>query len=217
MSRFIRLITAVGLVGVFVAAFWPGSASAHERRPVGTYTFVVGFATEPAIQNQPNGLALTITDAKGNPVEGAEKTLTSTVAYRGGSAKEFPLRAVFGQKGQYTADLIPTKAGAYTFTFTGTLNGDPINETFESGPGRFNDVESPAALQFPETVPAAADLAQQAQSAQATADTALQRATLFGLGGIAVGLVGLTIGVIALVTRARPAGDDAPSEVITAG
>lgn len=210
MSYLIRLISAVCLVSALVFVIRPAPASAHERRPVGKYIFVVGFAAEPAIQNQLNGLSLTITDPEGSPIEGAEKTLEASVAFSGGPAKEVPLRAVFGQKGHYISDLIPTKAGAYSFTFSGTVNGSPINETFESGPGRFDDVESPTALQFPEAMPAPADVAQQVQSAQSTADMALQRATLFGLGGIAIGLVGISIGVIALITRVRPseASDD---------
>ncbi len=63
---------------------------------------------------------------------------------------------------------------------------------------------SPATLQFPETVPAPADLAQQTQAANATAQAALQRATLFGLGGIAVGLVGVVLAVVALVSKSKP-------------
>jgi len=187
---------------MLLLSLFPVVALAHERRTVGPLIFVVGFLTEPAIQNQPNGLSLNITDASGNPVEGVEKTLKVAIAYGGGAPKELPLRARFGLKGQYTADVIPTKSGAYSFTFTGSVNGQTINERFESGPGRFNDVTASQSLEFPETVPPPADLAQQTQEASAQTQAALQRATLLGLGGIGVGLVGVVLAIVALVMRA---------------
>jgi hypothetical protein len=179
-------------------------ALAHESRTVGKYTFEVGFLGEPTIQGQPNGLDLTITDASGAPVEGAEKTLKVAIAFGGGSPKDLPMRPVEGQKGKYTADVIPTKAGTYSFIFSGTVNGDAVKETFESGPGRFDDVQPPSAFEFPPAGPAAADLAVQTQAVNATAQAALQRATLLGGAGIAIGLAGLVIGVVALVTRKQP-------------
>ena len=105
----------IGLRGAIVAlvmaavALAPTAAFAHERRQVGSYTFVVGFLNEPAIQGEPNGLDLTITDAGNNPVEGAEKTLKVAIAYGGGAAKDQPIHARFGLKGKYTFDVIPTK------------------------------------------------------------------------------------------------------------
>src|SRR2546425_653260 len=132
----------------------PGSALAHERRDVGKLQFVVGFIGEPAIVGEPNGIDLRITDkASGQPVEGAEKTLKASVQYGGGQPRELALRARFGMKGAYTADLIPTRAGAYSFTFTGAVGDEPVDQKFESGPGRFNDVEDAAKLQFPAAVP----------------------------------------------------------------
>ena len=197
--------TLVVLVAVLaLGGLFPVAALAHERRAVGQYTFVVGFLNEPSIQGEPNGLDLTITDANGKPVTGAEKTLKVGVSYGGGAPRDLPLTARFGMPGKYTAQLIPTKAGTYAFTFTGTLNGEAVNQRFESGPNTFEDVVSPSSLQFPETVPAPADLVQQTQSATATAQAAVQRATLMGLAGIAVGLVGLVVAVVALVLANRP-------------
>ncbi len=195
---------ALGLTMILTLSnLFPVVALAHERRQVGKYTFVVGFLNEPAIQGQPNGLDLTITDSQGNPVEGAEKTLKVAISYGGSAPKDLPLRARFGMKGKYTADLIPTRAGTYAFVFSGSVNGDSVNERFESGPGRFNDVAAPTSLQYPETVPAAADVAQQAQAATAAAQAASQKATIFGLAGIAIGIVGLVVATVALVARVR--------------
>ena len=176
----------------------PGLASAHERRDVGKLQFVVGFISEPAILGEPNGIDLRVTDkASGQPVEGAEKTLKVMIQYGGGQPRELPLRARFGMKGAYTADLIPTRAGAYIFTFTGAVGDEQVNQKFESGPGRFNDVEDASKLQFPEAVPYAGEMARQVQAADARA----AQATTFAYVGIALGAIGTLIGLAALMRR----------------
>src|SRR5919202_7026668 len=129
MRVFLRGTVAALLLILLV----PGAALAHERRDVGKLQFVVGWTGEPALVGEPNGIDLRITDkASGQPVEGAEKTLKATVAFGGGAPKEFPLKARFGMKGAYTADIIPTKAGSYIFTFTGTVGDEQVNQKFES-------------------------------------------------------------------------------------
>jgi hypothetical protein len=194
-----RLLGTAILV-VLLASLFPSIALAHERRTVGKYTFVVGWLNEPSYQGQENGLDLTITDANGTPVDGAEKTLKVGIAYGGGAAKNLPLRARFGLKGKYTTDVIPTKAGSYSFVFSGTLNGDAVNETFESGPGRFDDVVTTSSIEFP----ASTDAAAQSAGPSAT-DAAVQRATIVGGAGVAVGLIGIILGAVALALRGRAA------------
>src|SRR5947208_1968877 len=115
----------VALVALLVFLV-PSIALAHETKVIGKYTFKVGFLNEPPIQGELNGLDLTITDASGNPVDGAEKTLKVAIAYSGGTPKPLPLTARFGLTGKYTVDLIPTKTGSYSFVFSGVVNGDPI-------------------------------------------------------------------------------------------
>jgi hypothetical protein len=155
------------VLGVALAGS-PGSASAHERRVVGNYLFVVGWTGEPAIADQPNAMSLEITlfpngvpenagteategqDLGGTPVEGAEKTLKASIT-TGGAAqtKELTLQPKFGTPGTYQGQVIPAIAGDYAFIVTGTLDGTPVNETFESGPDTFDSVEDPATLEFP--------------------------------------------------------------------
>lgn len=195
----------------------PGSASAHERRAVGKYTFVVGWLVEPALANEPNGIDLRITDtASTQPVDGAQNSLKIALT-QGSTTKELALRARFGVAGGYTADLIPTKSGQYLFRFFGEINGDKVDEKFESGPGRFNDVDDPARLEFPVPRGAAAPGAN-ASSDQvsaiarevATHDQALRDAVdaartarTIGYIGILIGLAGLAVAAFAL-TRSRP-------------
>jgi hypothetical protein len=199
----VALLLAIIATGVAL----PQAALAHERRAVGKYTFVVGFAVEPAFNSQPNGMSLRITDTANNePVAGAEKTLKAAVAFGGNAPKEFPLRAVFGQAGLYQADFIPTRSGAYIFTFTGDINGQAVNEKFESGPGRFNDVVSSAELQFPDVVQAPAELQRALNDANARANAAAAaaaQAQMFAYGGIGLGLIGLLAGGAALMSSRR--------------
>ena len=193
-----RVVLRGAIVALLLIMLVPGAALAHERRDVGKLQFVVGWIGEPSIIGEPNGIDLRITDkASGQPVEGAEKTLKATVAFGGAQPKEFPLKDRFGMKGAYTADIIPTRAGAYIFTFTGTVGDEPVNQTFESGPGRFDDVQSAADMQFPATVPYAGDLVSQVQADEARAS----QATTFGYLGTGLGLVGVLVGLAALLRR----------------
>lgn len=192
-----------------------GTASAHEGRELvnGRYTAVVGFLNEPAFDGQLNGLSLSVVDetqktAQGQdkPVEGLEKTLKAEVLYGGGKKLELTLRTRFGQPGKYAAYFEPTKAGQYTFHIYGQIEGNAIDERFESGPGRFSDVQSLAPLQFPEqkaTVPA--DL----QHRLDAADSAANLARSIGIAGLVAGLLGLAIGILAL--RRHPASSGKPS------
>lgn len=216
MHRYRNQSSRRAVLALFVAlllsiALAPATALAHERRTIGKFQFVVGFLTEPAIQGEPNGVDLRITYADtGEPVLNAQQTLKVAVAYGGGQPKEFPLRARFGQPGAYAADFIPTREGQYRFIFTGTLEGQQINETFESGPGRFHDVEAAEALQFPEVVLPTAELQRQlreaqdaTRAAQAAAAAAEQRGTYLGLAGIVLGAAGLIAGLASLLGRRR--------------
>jgi hypothetical protein len=205
------------LVSGLVAALTPTAALAHERRALDKYSLVVGFNDEPAIQGQPNGAQITVTvpGEDNRAVEGLANTLKTTVAFGGGQPKEFKMRSVFGKPGQYVADFIPTRDGTYIFNFSGTIEGTPIDERFESGPGRFNDVEAVEGLQFPEAVPLANDAVRTARTAgdQAAAAAAqADSARTMAMAGIGVGVVGLVVGAAALILlfARRPAESATP-------
>lgn len=207
-----------GWVVVLAIAFALGEdphlAHAHERRVIGQYVFVVGFIGEPALVGEPNGIDLKVTRAdSGEPVIDVEKTVKAQIAFGGGAPKAFPLRARFGVPGAYTADIIPTKPGAYLFTFTGTLGTVAIQEVFESGPNRFSDVVSSEALQFPEVVAQPAGLANAVRQAEArtTASEAtvsalgaeVATARTIAIGGAFAGLVGVVAGTVGLLRGRR--------------
>ena len=174
-----------------------GVALAHEQRTVGKYTMIVGFLNEPAYTGFPNSLDMRIMEAQsGKPVDGLEKTLQVEVIY-GASTMPLQLRARFGQSGAYLADLVPTKAGTYIFHIFGDIQGQKVDEKFESGPGRFDDAQDLTSLQFPQKVPAGVDLTAQIQAAQ----NAASGAQTFGIIGIVVGVIGVIVGGLRLMRR----------------
>ncbi len=189
-----RVVSAAFMLAIAWTLLLAHPALAHERRTVGKYEFVVGFLNEPAYLNQPNAASLTVTDTETKkPVEGLDQTLKVEVLY-GGKILPLNLRARFGQPGAYVADFIPTKAGTYIFRFIGNIDALKVDEKFESGPGRFNDVQDTAALQFPEKLPAPLHSAAQIKAAQETAASA-QAIALAGLG---IGGLGVIMAALAL-------------------
>ncbi len=180
------LAVVIGLLGV-------GVALAHEQRTLGKYDLLVGWENEPALVGQPNGIYLSVTNNQTKqPVDGLDKTLKVEVTF-GSHTMPVALNASDEKPGVYTGDLIPTRAGTYIFHLTGNLEGTPIDEKFESGPGRFDDVTDSSALQFPDKLLSTADI-KAAQDAAANAQT-------FGIIGIVVGVLGLIVGGIVLFKR----------------
>ena len=84
--------------------------------------------------------------------------------------------------------------------------GGSVNERFESGPGRFNDVDAIEKMQFPDQILPANDAARQAQDAAQRASEAeaglagAQTRANFGLG---LGMLSATLAMGALVMIGR--------------
>jgi hypothetical protein len=181
----------------------PASASAHERRTIGNgkYDVSVGWDIEPTFVGLKNSASIRISQAGSDPpvpVDGVEKTLKVRIQ-QGAAAKVFPLTAVFGQAGYYVADLVPTREGDYVWTFTGMINDDAINETFDTADGKIDSVQPISALEFPLTPTDAAQESQAVAAAQADAQTSRTLA----LVGIGVGILGV-LGVFGVwLTRQR--------------
>jgi len=161
---------------------------AHGETEVGDYAIEIGFHNEPALLGQPNGLDLFVTNSKtGEQVNGLEETLQVEIIF-GSSKKELEIRPQFGQDGAYTADVIPTQVGDYTWHIFGEINGTPVDISMTSGPDTFGSVEDTAVLAFPDPAgsgsPVGGDLAR----------TALWVA----IGGVVLGLAGLLVGLAGL-------------------
>ena len=195
-------------------------ALAHEGRNLGDLEMVVGWGTEPAYASEVNSVQLLLVH-DGEPVVDLGDTLDVEVTF-GDQTQPFTLEpnfevGEFGTPGDYRAFLIPTEPGQYSFHFSGTIDGEEVDETFTSGPGTFDDVENPQAAQFPVEQPSTGELAERIdrevprltasiEEAQAAANAAADDASsanTLGLIGIIVGTVGLIVAIVALVWAGR--------------
>jgi hypothetical protein len=198
------VVRALALVGCALILV-PAVASAHERRAVGKYEFVVGFFVEPVYVGEMNGVSLRVQlpGTPATPVEGLEKTLQVEITHMGsGTSKTVPLRTVFRDPGAYTADLLPTVTGQYRFRFFGTIEGANVNEQFTSGE-KFDNVEGTGEIEFPEQVAQVREVQGLASAARDQADDADSAASTARLLAIAALAVAVLSGGLALAMRRR--------------
>jgi hypothetical protein len=231
IGRTTRTIASAGLVLAVAVALAP-AALAHEGRPTGDgdLLMVVGFGTEPAYAGQPNSVQL-ILEHDGEPVVDLGNTLDVEVSFGEETiALELEPNFVvgeFGEPGDYRAWFIPTRTGEYTFHFTGTIDGEDVDETFVSGPDTFGPLQDPAEIQFPVQDPSNGELAERVEQesertadAQSSADQALaaaeessaevgqaaddaSSAQTMAVVGLVVGALGLIVAIVAIVLGRR--------------
>ena len=159
-----RIVVALAALAVIASSQLATAsvAEAHERRTVGPYEIEVGWDLELAYAGSPNAVFLEVKDARATPakpVEGLAGALKVAVRH-GGLTRALALafEPDEHEPGVYRARFVPTRAGDYTFELTGKIGDLDVKERFESGPGRFDSVAGPAAVQYPELVPAGAEL-----------------------------------------------------------
>jgi hypothetical protein len=184
----LRRLGRAAVLGTALAVAGTGAALAHESREIDDITMVVGFLDEPVYVGQKSGLDLRVTHA-GEPVEGLEETLQAEVIF-GDETRELEISAQFGEPGAYRSVFIPTAAGPYTFHIFGEIDGEAIDESFTAGPDTFGEVQDTAGNQFPVVLPAAADVARDAEAGAGAATTA-PIALVIGVAGLVAALVAL--------------------------
>jgi hypothetical protein len=123
--------------------------AAHEGREVGDYVITFGWRVEPAYAGIYNGPELFISHHDTHePVVGTESTMQLMVHF-GDRQKLLELYPVWNEPGHYTADLIPTRPGDYSFHLFGQINGTDVDEMFTSADGEYSSVEPAADILFP--------------------------------------------------------------------
>lgn len=219
-TRSKRLLAAATMVSTLLLPAAPGLA--HEGRQLGDLEMVVGFGTEPAYAGDVNSVQFIVVH-DGEPVLDVADTLEVEVGF-GDQTTQLPLEPFFGEPGEYRAWFIPSQSGQYTFHFTGTIDGEDVDETFTSGPDTFSDVEDPASVAFPAVeAPTTTELAERIDrevprltteiedartAALARADEVaddVSSARTFGMIGLIVGAIGLLVAVVALVASRKRA------------
>lgn len=189
MNRF-RFGALALLIAALLAPFTASVASAHGHTEVGDYEIVIGFSSEPAYAGEPNGLDLFVTNTKTQEkVNGLEETLKAELIY-GDKKVELPITAKWGEDGAYTAYVIPTETGAYTWHIFGTIETTPVDVSMTGGPDTFSEIQSKATISFPAAEPSTNDLAAQ-----------VSQARMFGIAGLAFGVLGLATAAVALLRR----------------
>jgi len=210
-------LLAIGLASVATPV------AAHIVKQVGPYTVAIGWVHEPTYLGQLNAVQVVIKDAKGNPVSDlSADDLKVVVSTAGQQSDPMSLAPTFdedtglGIPGDYEAPMIPTAVGDYTFHVTGTIHTTKIDETATSSDTTFDSVVDPSAVQFPSKLPAVGDLATRlervdarvqsqisaADEAKSSAQGALIAGVAVGGAGVLIGLVGLTLAIMARRPRA---------------
>jgi hypothetical protein len=194
-------------------------AAAHEQRTVGAYQFTVGWQHEPTYVGDLNAVQIFVHDAQGKPIDdlGTPPTLQVTISTGSQTSAPLSLNPSFdpdtglGTHGEFDAPVIPEAVGTYRFHFTGTINGQKIDQTFTSSESTFDDVVTPSAIQFPTKQPALSDLAtsvdrlqtrtadalSRAKTAHNDASTATIVAIVALIAGVVLGGAGLAFGIAA--------------------
>jgi hypothetical protein len=212
-----RPLVAASIIAASLLAGLAGAAQAHVVRQFGTYTIALGWLHEPTYLGVENAVQAIVTDASGKPVTDlTNEELKVVVSTAGKQSAALPLQPSFdpdtglGTPGEYLASIIPTVPGDYTFHLSGTIHGTAVDETVTSSDQTFDPVTTGAGVEFPVTLPAAAELStgldradSRAQSAQASAQTALLVGGVLGGLGVILGLAGIAVGLRA--GRQRPA------------
>ena len=124
-----------------------GAAFAHGHASQGDLEMEIGFATEPAYTGQPNA-ALIILVHDGEPVNDVKPgDLTVEVTFGDQTSEPMDMepgffyedgKLEFGEAGEYRANFVPSQPGDYTFHFTGTVDGEKVDEEMTSGPKTFD-------------------------------------------------------------------------------
>ena len=185
MKRLVVIFFTAGLAA-FLALFSLGQVvSAHRTTQVDDYTLVIGFHNKPVCVGVPNALDLFVTNSETlSKVNGLESTLKAEIIF-GSSKKELALVPQEDQDGAYTAYVLPTRAGDYTWHLFGAINGTPVDVLMTSSPTTFDSASLLSDSAFPGSL---TDLA---------SSTSSQMVIVLGLMGVILGLAGLLFGLLA--------------------
>ncbi len=189
MKRKLLLSSAALLLALTLIASLSGVVQAHGKTTAGDYDLEIGFHNEPAYVGEPNSLDLFITNSKtGKAVNGQESTLKAEIIF-GSNKKSFAISPQDGVDGGYTAAVIPTAVGDYTWHIFGTIESTPVDVSMTSSPDTFVSVTAKTDDMFP--------------TAGSSSAQPSPVGLIAGIAGVVLGLAGLVVGLMALQAAHR--------------
>lgn len=115
-------------------------------------------------------------------------------------SRAFPLTELVDDPGHYVAEFVPTAPGDYRVRFFGSIEGNAIDETFDSGPDTFDTVIASDAIQFPVVLESNREIqnaTRGALDAVQELETDLEATSSTASTGMVIGIVGIVFGAIA--------------------
>ena len=73
----------------------------------------------------------------------------------------------WGTSDHYIAEIIPSRAGDYSFRVFGIIGEQAIDEVFTSTAGEFSSVEPVSDVSFPDAIPSTVELLEQIEALEA--------------------------------------------------
>lgn len=211
LARCAAGLTVALLAWLFLLA---PQAVAHERREAAGYQVVVGWQGEPPFAGFMNAVSIRVSSGT-EPVEGLRLSVEVLFGDKDATERKGPLdlRPASNDPGHYSAPIMPTRPGRYTFHVAGLLGRQTFDEYFTSGESTFDEVLEPRLLQFPAQDPSAGELGSKTDRAVARASEAIESvrnasqvaelSRILALAGAGVGTLGLVIASAALRRSSR--------------
>ena len=116
------------------------------------------------------------------------------------STKEMPLTELVDDPGHYVAEFVPTAPGDYRVRFFGSIEGNTIDETFDSGPDTYDTVIASDAIQFPVVLESNREIqnaTRGALDAVQDLETDLEATSSNTSTSMIIGIIGIVFGAIA--------------------
>ncbi len=224
MKKIACLLALFMLFSQFIA-FDYRPAMAHVEMVQGDIKIIAGWVNEPPTVGQLNEILLTVTRVSdGQPIINALSQVAVT-ANKGTESKSLQFQPT-EESGTYTSEILPTEPGQYAIVMNGTIAGQAIDAQTEledvESTARFtfppaadtgsNEIPQQVIQQLQTVITGltaqvdeANILAEEARNASQTSTesaeelkTAADRAYLFGMIGVGVGVAGIAIAVVAL-------------------
>lgn len=117
------------------------------------------------------------------------------------ASRVLSLTELVDDPGHYVAEFVPTAPGDYRVRFFGSIEGNAINETFDSGPDTYDTVIASDAIQFPVVLESNREIqnaTRGALDAVQDLETDLEATSSDASTGMIIGIVGILFGTIAI-------------------